>query len=78
MFNKQKLAAMLAEKAAGRADPNNQRPPTMNPQIHSPSSAPKMPSMPLPKQTNYMPTPKEPGINKPLRFAAIKQKLGKF
>lgn len=73
MFNKQKIAAMLAEKAAGRSNGMSQRPPTMNPQMHTPSM-----SSPLPKQTNYMPTPKEPGINKPLRFAAIKQKLGKF
>lgn len=76
MNGRQKIAALLAEKAQGRTSASP-RSPTMNPQIHS-SPISKMPTTQLPQQVNYLPMPKEPGINKPLRFGAIKQKLGKI
>lgn len=69
MNPRQKIAALLAERAAGRMSTNSNRAPTMNPQLHMDAG---------PKQVNYLPMPKEPGINKALRFAAIKQKLGKI
>jgi hypothetical protein len=79
MNPRQKIAALLAERQAGRMASNvTPRAPTMNPQMHMQSGAPKLPSSPLPAQTNFLPMPKEPGINKPLRFGAIKQKLGKI